>query len=104
MLDATMNSSAWIKNIICYCGSQPLLLKGANETWSHYFASPGWADELRLQGELAECFQIRADDAAAAALAALCLHWGNPEDAVIAAVHYGGDTDTVAAITSTIPQ
>ncbi len=29
---------------------------------------------------------------------ALCWHWESPEDALAAAVHYGGDTDTVAAI------
>ncbi len=47
---------------------------------------------------MAARFQIRADDAAAAALLALCWHWGAPEEALVAAVHYGGDTDTIAAI------
>ncbi|EFJ53098.1 hypothetical protein VOLCADRAFT_127347 [Volvox carteri f. nagariensis] len=80
----------------------PHQFKGPNETWSQYFASPRWAEELRLQAEVSEPFQIRADDAAAAALSALCCHWGQPEDAVVAAVHYGGDTDTVAAITGAL--
>jgi hypothetical protein len=75
--------------------------KSGTQSWSQYFGSPGWAEELRLQAEVSEPFQIRADDAAAAALSALCWHWGQPEDAVVAAVHYGGDTDTVAAITGT---
>ncbi|GIL77640.1 hypothetical protein Vretifemale_7135 [Volvox reticuliferus] len=73
--------------------------KGPNESWAEYFSSPGWAAELQLQAEVSEPFQIRADDAAAVALAALCCHWDRPDDAVVAAVHYGGDTDTVAAIT-----
>ncbi|GLI62970.1 hypothetical protein VaNZ11_005827, partial [Volvox africanus] len=73
--------------------------KSTNESWAQFFASPEWTAELRLQAEVSEPFQIRADDAAAVALAALCCHWDCPEDAVVAAVHYGGDTDTVAAIT-----
>ncbi|GIL77642.1 hypothetical protein Vretimale_6795 [Volvox reticuliferus] len=79
--------------------SQARQFKGPNESWAEYFSSPGWAAELQLQAEVSEPFQIRADDAAAVALAALCCHWDRPDDAVVAAVHYGGDTDTVAAIT-----
>ncbi|KXZ52278.1 hypothetical protein GPECTOR_10g910 [Gonium pectorale] len=76
--------------------------KPASQPWHSYFASRGWAAELQLQATVAEKFQIRADDAAAAAVAALCWHWACPEDAVVAAVHYGGDTDTVAAITGAL--
>jgi ADP-ribosylglycohydrolase len=47
---------------------------------------------------LAPGFQIRATDAVAAALLALTCHWEHPEDALTAAVHYGGDTDTIAAM------
>ncbi|GLC57331.1 hypothetical protein PLESTB_001212700 [Pleodorina starrii] len=81
---------------------QAARFKGPDEPWSHYLISPEWEAERRLQSQVAEQFQIRADDAAAAATAALCFHWGRPEDALVAAVHYGGDTDTVAAITGAL--
>eukprot|EP00198_Chlamydomonas_reinhardtii_P008757 XP_001698094.1 predicted protein [Chlamydomonas reinhardtii] len=74
------------------------LAKAPGQGWAAYFASPGWAAELTLHAAVSEPFQIRADDAAAVALAALTFHWGRPQDAVVAAVHYGGDTDTIAAI------
>lgn len=73
-------------------------LKPASQPWSDYLAGPGWAAELGAVRQVSEPFQIRADDAAACALAATCWHWGCAEDGVVAAVHYGGDTDTVAAI------
>ena len=66
--------------------------------WSDFFASPAWAAETATHDELADPFQIKATDAAAVALSALLHHWGRPVDAVVAAVHYGGDTDTIAAI------
>lgn len=47
---------------------------------------------------IADEFQIRATDAVACALRALTRHWADPEAAIIAAVHYGGDTDTIAAM------
>ncbi|KAG2500291.1 hypothetical protein HYH03_001869 [Edaphochlamys debaryana] len=79
--------------------SSATTLKAASQPWSAYLPSPGWAAEMALHNALAEPFQIRADDAAAVALQALCCHWACPEDAIVAAVHFGGDTDTIAAIT-----
>ncbi|PNH09759.1 Poly(ADP-ribose) glycohydrolase ARH3 [Tetrabaena socialis] len=76
--------------------------KPASEPWSEYLSSSGWAAEQALGAAVAETFQIRADDAVAVALAALCWHWLCPEDALVAAVHYGGDTDTIAAITGAL--
>jgi poly(ADP-ribose) glycohydrolase ARH3 len=53
--------------------------------------APGEADR--------EGFQIKATDAVAAAIWAMVAHWeGRPEDAIIAAVHFGGDTDTIACM------
>eukprot|EP00983_Pelagomonas_calceolata_P045122 1139568-Pelagomonas_calceolata.AAC.5 len=75
--------------------------------WEAYLGSTVWQNEYQLQLELSEGqpFQIKADSAVAASLCAF-LHHGlvsqgqaRPENAVIAAVHYGGDTDTVAAMT-----
>jgi poly(ADP-ribose) glycohydrolase ARH3 len=46
-----------------------------------------------------EGFQIKGTDAAAAAIWACVAHWeGPPVDAIIAGVHYGGDTDTIACM------
>jgi hypothetical protein len=48
-----------------------------------------------------EGFQIKATDAVAAAIWACVAHWeGSGQDAVIASVHYGGDTDTIACMAS----
>lgn len=66
--------------------------------WTVYLKSSEWQFELDIMYSVAAAFQIRADDASAAALCAMCFHWDEPEDAVIAAVHYGGDTDTVASM------
>eukprot|EP00967_Tisochrysis_lutea_P098303 scaffold145044_cov23-Tisochrysis_lutea.AAC.1 len=75
--------------------------------WLEYLGSPAWQAECQLQLELSEGqpFQVKADSAVAASLCAF-LHHGlisqgqaRPENAMIAAVHYGGDTDTVAAMT-----
>lgn len=52
--------------------------------------------------QVAERFQIRATDAAACAVWALCRHWHDPEAAIIGAVRYGGDTDTIAAMTGAL--
>lgn len=70
--------------------------------WAEFFSSRSWADELALSGAVAPGFQIAAVDAVAAALCALVCHWSHPEDAVVAAVHYGGDTDTVASMTGAL--
>jgi hypothetical protein len=46
-----------------------------------------------------EGFQIKGTDAVAAAIWAVVAHWeGQPQDAIVAAVHYGGDTDTIACM------
>lgn len=66
--------------------------------WREFFATPAWGHERDTHDELADPFQIKATDAAAVSLSALIHHWGRPVDALVAAVHYGGDTDTIAAI------
>jgi poly(ADP-ribose) glycohydrolase ARH3 len=60
--------------------------------------SPGWQHELAVAGAVAPGFQIKATDAVAAALWAVVRHWASPADALVAAVHYGGDTDTIACM------
>ncbi|KAF5826239.1 ADP-ribosylation/Crystallin J1 [Dunaliella salina] len=86
----------------------PTMEVAAEKNWKAYLTlgSPLWQNECQLQLELSEGneFQIKADSAVAAALCAF-LHHGLvsrgqtlPENAIIAAVHYGGDTDTVAAM------
>jgi poly(ADP-ribose) glycohydrolase ARH3 len=51
-----------------------------------------------VSSEIAPGFQMEATGAAAAALWALVCHWGSPVDAVVAAAHAGGDTDTLASM------
>jgi hypothetical protein len=70
--------------------------------WAEYFSSRAWAEELALSAAVAPGFQIGALDAVAAALCALVCHWDHPEDAVVAAVHYGGDTDTIASMVGSL--
>jgi poly(ADP-ribose) glycohydrolase ARH3 len=82
----------------------------AGQTWARYFASPAWKHELATAALVApgepgggasqqpHGFQIKGSDAAAAALWAAVAHWQRPADAVVAAVHYGGDTDTIACM------
>eukprot|EP00201_Polytomella_parva_P022235 CAMPEP_0175044698 /NCGR_PEP_ID=MMETSP0052_2-20121109/3969_1 /TAXON_ID=51329 ORGANISM="Polytomella parva, Strain SAG 63-3" /NCGR_SAMPLE_ID=MMETSP0052_2 /ASSEMBLY_ACC=CAM_ASM_000194 /LENGTH=442 /DNA_ID=CAMNT_0016308061 /DNA_START=183 /DNA_END=1511 /DNA_ORIENTATION=- len=69
-----------------------------NQCWKDYWASEMGQLELGLSSKIGAPFQIRATDAAACALLALTWHWSKPRDVITAAVHYGGDTDTVAAI------
>eukprot|EP00775_Hariotina_reticulata_P009353 gene9353-9516_t len=77
-------------------------LKGAEQSWQDFLASPVWAQELAVAGQVAPGFQIGAVDAVAASLWAAVCHWHCPEDAVVAAVHYGGDTDTIACMTGAL--
>lgn len=71
--------------------------------WKNYLASQDWKLEYALQFDVCDrCeFQIEGDKAVAAALCAF-VHHGmlgrRPENAIIAACHYGGDTDTVASM------
>jgi len=46
--------------------------------------------------------QYRAPDAVACSLLALAFHFDEPEVAVQAAVHYGGDTDTIPCMTGAL--
>ena len=75
----------------------PLLAPGIQPDMVAYFtSSPLGCLEAKTSLSLASwAFQIAAVDAVACALCALCFHWGHPEDMVVAAVHYGGDTDTI---------
>lgn len=73
-------------------------LKSSNESWQSYLRGPGWPVELAVSGQVAPGFQIKATDAVAAALWAVVSHWESPLDACVAAVHYGGDTDTIACM------
>jgi hypothetical protein len=70
----------------------------ASSSWQQYLQSPGWQHELAVSGDVAPGFQIQATDAAAAALWAVVRHWHSPADALVAGVHYGGDTDTIACM------
>jgi len=68
-------------------------------SWSAHLQSPTWLQgELSTSQRLAPGFQIEATAAVSAALWALCCHWDSPLDAVVAAVHAGGDTDTLASM------
>lgn len=55
-----------------------------------------WRHELSVAHTVAPGFQIRATDAVATALWALVCHFDAPLEAVVAAAHQGGDTDTIA--------
>jgi poly(ADP-ribose) glycohydrolase ARH3 len=70
--------------------------------WTSYLNGPEWQQEIEIRNTVSERFQIKATDAVACSLLAFCTHWEQPEAAVIAAVHYGGDTDTVAAMTGNL--
>lgn len=74
--------------------------KQPHSPWHDYFSSPAWHQELSTAVAVApEGFQIKATDAVAAAIWACVAHWeGAPQDAVIASVHCGGDTDTIACM------
>jgi len=74
------------------------------ECWETHLTSLAWRKECALQLELAEGnpFQIKADSAVAVALCAF-LHHGTQScpfshNTFVAACHYGGDTDTIAAM------
>lgn len=67
--------------------------------WEGDINSEAWqydCEVLKRAGVAA--FQIRAVDAAVAALWAFCRHWQDPKAAIIAAVRGGGDADTIAAM------
>lgn len=77
--------------------------KHSSQSWQDFFSSPAWAFELKTSGIIAPGeqgggFQIKATDAAAAALWACVAHWHSPRDVIVAAAHYGGDTDTIACM------
>lgn len=76
----------------------PSALRASTMPWSEYLQSEGWATELAAMSSVSKPHQIRATDAAAAALCALCFHWDDPEDVIVAAVNYGGDTGTTACM------
>jgi poly(ADP-ribose) glycohydrolase ARH3 len=82
--------------------------KRASHTWQDYFARPAWQEELSTAAAVAPGepgFQIKGTDAVAAAIWACVAHWeGAPDDAVVAAVHYGGDTDTIACMAGVCDQ
>lgn len=60
------------------------------------------ADHMQVRFEISENFQIKAVDAVACALLAFAIHWNDPEEAVIQAVAFGGNTDTVASMTGNL--
>lgn len=72
-------------------------------SWETYLKTDKWKYQCELQLALSEGeqFQIKADNAVTVALCAF-LHHGvmseKPHNAIIAACHYGGDTDTIAAM------
>jgi len=77
-------------------------------SWRTYLTCPTWHRERALQLELCEGnpFGIRNCDCAVAVAVALCafLHHGmtecctSPQNAFVAACHYGGDTNAVTAM------
>jgi len=71
--------------------------------WEGDVASPLWKADLEvLQGVATMANQAHACEAVACALWALCRHWHHPQAAIIAAARYGGDPDTLAAITGAL--
>jgi poly(ADP-ribose) glycohydrolase ARH3 len=81
---------------------QAAMLQTEIVSWEAYFSSPMRMRELAICREVAAAFQIKATEALACAITSFCFHYKAPKDAVIAAVHYGGDTDTVASITGAL--
>ena len=57
---------------------------------------------LQVLERISESVQSKGPDAVACALWALCRHWTSPETAVMAAVHYGNNTDTLGALTGAL--
>jgi len=98
----------WVHAAVLCMQSSMAPSKSGAALWEPYLISTGWRREWDLQLELSEgeWFQIKGDSAVAASLCAFLHHGllapsaqgGRPEDAIVAAVHYGGDTDTVAAM------
>lgn len=76
--------------------------KQPQQSWQDYFASDLWQLELEVANAVAPGFQIKATDAVAASIWALVAHWGQATDAIVAGVHYGGDTDTIACMTGAL--
>eukprot|EP00955_Chlamydomonas_euryale_P033576 347961-Chlamydomonas_euryale.AAC.4 len=71
--------------------------------WSRYWQTESWGIEMAAAAKLANGgFQYRAPDAVACSLLALAFHFDEPEVAVQAAVHYGGDTDTIPCMTGAL--
>jgi poly(ADP-ribose) glycohydrolase ARH3 len=74
-----------------------------NSSWKEYFTSDTWKNEVMLASNVSSgWFQIKAIDAFCCSLVAFCYHWNVPEDAIVAAIHQGGDTDTLGAITGAL--
>lgn len=90
---------------LCLLSQNIIYLPCPVESWETHLCSERWKKESALQLCLSEgeAFQIKADSAVAVALCAF-LHHGmqishqHPENAFVAACHYGGDTDTIAAM------
>jgi ADP-ribosylglycohydrolase len=61
-----------------------------------------WENELAIRDMVGAKFQIKATDAVACALLAFSCHWRDPEKAVVCAVAYGGDTDTIGSMTGNL--
>lgn len=76
--------------------------KQLQQSWQEYFGSDSWQLELEVANAVAPGFQIKATDAVAASIWALVAHWGQATDAIVAGVHYGGDTDTIACMTGAL--
>jgi poly(ADP-ribose) glycohydrolase ARH3 len=69
---------------------------------TEYLKSSSWDHELAIRYVISERFQIKALDAVACAILAFCTHWRDPANAVVCAIHYGGDTDTIASMTGNL--
>lgn len=77
--------------------------KKENCSWREYFKSDTWNNEVALSSQVSSAwFQIKAIDAFCCSLVAFCYHWNNPQDAIVAVIHQGGDTDTLGAITGAL--
>mmetsp|Transcript_6493 Transcript_6493/g.24137 ORF Transcript_6493/g.24137 Transcript_6493/m.24137 type:complete len:664 (-) Transcript_6493:21-2012(-) len=58
--------------------------------------------EMEVLPHISEPFQIRAVDAVACVLLAVCYHFDEPEECIVRSVSYGGDTDTIACMAGAI--
>lgn len=77
-----------------------LQLPAASPDWRSMWQTQEWGRTQRLASRLTFHYHAtQGTEAVALALAALCANWSRPEQALVTAVHFGGNTGAVACLT-----